>query len=73
MVHDIKIAASALATGVALIAYAPYLVAMFKGRNKPHLYTWISIFLPVSLPTSSLLVVPASAPSRQSWVLVLMP
>src|SRR5262249_48218932 len=45
MVHDIKILASALATGIALIAYIPYLIDMFKGKNKPHLYTWISIFL----------------------------
>ncbi len=41
----IKVIASAAATGIALIAYIPYLIDMFKGRNKPHLYTWISIFL----------------------------
>ena len=41
----IKIVASVLATGIAAIAYVPYLVDMFRGRNKPHLYTWISIFL----------------------------
>lgn len=45
MLHVIKIAASAAATGIALIAYVPYLIDMFKGKNRPHLYTWISIFL----------------------------
>lgn len=45
MLHGIKILASALATGVALVAYVPYLVDMLKGKNRPHLYTWISIFL----------------------------
>jgi hypothetical protein len=45
MLHTIKVAASILATGIALVAYIPYLVDMFRGKNKPHLYTWISIFL----------------------------
>jgi hypothetical protein len=45
MVHILKIIASAAATAVALVAYVPYLIAMFKGKNKPHLYTWISIFI----------------------------
>ena len=45
MVHDIKIAVSALASTIALVAYIPYLIDMFKGKNQPHLYTWISIFL----------------------------
>lgn len=49
MPHDIKIIASVLATGIALIAYIPYLIDMFKGKNKPHLYTWISIFLVTSV------------------------
>lgn len=30
---------------MALTAYIPYLIDMFRGRNRPHLYTWISIFL----------------------------
>lgn len=47
--HDIKIVASTLATVIALIAYVPYLIDMFKGSNKPHLYTWISIFLITSV------------------------
>ena len=45
MLHTIKIVASAIATIIALVAYVPYLIDMFKGKNKPHLYTWISIFL----------------------------
>ena len=45
MLHTIKIVASGTATIIALIAYIPYLIDMFKGKNKPHLYTWISIFL----------------------------
>jgi len=45
MSETIKIIASIIATGIAVIAYIPYLVDMFKGKNKPHLYTWISIFL----------------------------
>ena len=45
MLHSIKIAASAIATIIALVAYIPYLIDMFRGKNKPHLYTWISIFL----------------------------
>jgi hypothetical protein len=49
MLHDIKIVASALATIIALIAYVPYLIDMFRGKNKPHLYTWISIFLVTSV------------------------
>src|SRR5260221_5089311 len=49
MLHTIKIVASTLATGIALIAYIPYLIDMFKGKNKPHLYTWISIFLVTSV------------------------
>ena len=38
-----------LATGIALVAYVPYLLDMFRGKNKPHLYTWISIFLVTSV------------------------
>lgn len=45
MIHSIKLVAAILATGVALVAYIPYLVDMFRGKNKPHLYTWVSIFL----------------------------
>jgi len=45
MSESIKITASIIATGIAIIAYIPYLIDMFKGKNKPHLYTWISIFL----------------------------
>lgn len=43
--HDIKIIASVAATIIAAIAYVPYLIDMFRGKNRPHLYTWISIFL----------------------------
>lgn len=45
MIDIIKNSAAILALGVALIAYIPYLIDMFRGKNKPHLYTWISIFL----------------------------
>lgn len=45
MIDVIKNSAAVLAVGIALIAYIPYLIDMFRGKNKPHLYTWISIFL----------------------------
>lgn len=45
MLHDIKIIVSISATILALVAYIPYLVAMFRGKNQPHFYTWIGIFL----------------------------
>jgi len=45
MPHTVKITASILATAIALVAYVPYLIDMFRGKNRPHLYTWISIFL----------------------------
>lgn len=40
--HTIKIVASAIAVGISLVAYVPYLVDMFRGKNRPHLYNWIS-------------------------------
>ena len=45
MIDAIKNSATVLAVGIALIAYVPYLIDMFRGKNKPHLYTWISICL----------------------------
>src|SRR5262249_55534602 len=45
MFHMIKLIASILATGIALVAYVPYIIDMFRGKNRPHLYTWISICL----------------------------
>ena len=45
MAHTIKIIASIIATAIAVVAYVPYLIDMFRGKNRPHLYTWISIFL----------------------------
>jgi len=39
MTHGVKVIASVLATGLTLVAYIPYIVDMFKGKNKPHLYT----------------------------------
>ena len=46
---DYKVIASIAATVIALVAYIPYLIDMFRGKNKPHLYTWISIFLVTSV------------------------
>jgi hypothetical protein len=43
--HEVKVVATILATAIALVAYVPYLVDMFRGKNQPHLYTWISITL----------------------------
>lgn len=40
--HTVKIAASAVAIGISLVAYVPYLIDMFRGKNEPHLYNWIS-------------------------------
>lgn len=45
MFPEIKVIASVIGTGIAIFAYLPYLIDMFRGKNKPHLYTWISIFL----------------------------
>ena len=45
MFDVIKSVAAVLAVVIALIAYVPYLIDMFRGKNKPHLYTWISITL----------------------------
>jgi hypothetical protein len=30
---------------ISLIAYIPYIIDMFKGKCRPHNYTWITIFL----------------------------
>lgn len=49
MFSEIKVIASAIGTGIAIVAYLPYLIDMFKGKNRPHLYTWISIFLVTSV------------------------
>ncbi len=45
MVELIKIIATVTATIIAIVAYIPYLIDMLRGKNQPHLYTWISIFL----------------------------
>lgn len=45
MLPEIKIIASVLASFIAIVAYIPYLIDMFRGKNRPHLYTWISIVL----------------------------
>lgn len=33
------------AIAISLIAYIPYIIDMFKGKCRPHNYTWITIFL----------------------------
>lgn len=43
--HVVKVTAAAVAVGISLVAYVPYLVDMFRGKNRPHLYSWISIAL----------------------------
>ena len=45
VLHTVKLIASCAAAAIALVAYIPYLIDMFKGKNKPHLYTWVSMFL----------------------------
>lgn len=45
MTPSFKVLASGAATFIAVIAYIPYLADMFRGKNQPHLYTWISITL----------------------------
>lgn len=45
MSHEVKVIASVAATLIAIVAYIPYIVDMFRGKNQPHLYTWISITL----------------------------
>jgi hypothetical protein len=45
VLNDIKIIAAAVATAISIVAYVPYVVDMFRGRTKPHIYAWTSIFL----------------------------
>jgi hypothetical protein len=45
MLEAVKITAAIIATVIAVTAYIPYLLAMLKGKSKPHLYTWIGYFL----------------------------
>ena len=45
MNHDVKEAASLIAIGISFVAYVPYVIDMFRGKNKPHIYSWTSIFL----------------------------
>lgn len=49
MFSEIKILAAGLASVIAVVAYIPYLIDMFRGKNKPHLYTWISITLATTI------------------------
>ncbi|HVZ12470.1 MAG TPA: hypothetical protein VG965_05555, partial [Patescibacteria group bacterium] len=46
---DLKVIASSVASMIAVVAYIPYLVDMFRGKNRPHLYTWVSIVLVTSI------------------------
>jgi hypothetical protein len=45
MNNEIKIFASVIAIAISFIAYVPYVINMFRGKNKPHIYSWTSIFL----------------------------
>jgi hypothetical protein len=45
MNNEIKITASVIAIGISFIAYIPYIIDMFRVKNKPHIYSWVSIFL----------------------------
>jgi hypothetical protein len=45
MVSEIKIIAAVLAIAISFVAYVPYVVDMIRGRTKPHIYAWTSIFL----------------------------
>lgn len=38
---DIKLAFAVIATILSLIVAAPYIVSIFKGQTKPHIYTWL--------------------------------
>lgn len=49
MNNEVKLAASAIAIGISFVAYIPYIIAMIRGKNKPHIYAWISIFLITSV------------------------
>jgi len=40
-----RVIASVLAIGISFVAYVPYVIDMFRGKNKPHIYSWTSIFL----------------------------
>lgn len=45
MNHEIKVIASLIAIVISFVAYIPYIANMFRGKNKPHIYAWTSIFL----------------------------
>lgn len=41
MEFDVKLVLSLLAVSVAIVSYVPYLKDIFKGKTKPHAFSWL--------------------------------